>query len=120
MPSLKYSDEQIRAEAVRLGLVGEGEPISPAVRSRAASALMAQRQLALPATRGPRLAKVFTVRPGRGPLVDGKPFPWLVTDDPMAVEVRPDGSGFVRLTIPAELVRIDSDTDSPEESEPRA
>lgn len=119
MPSLKYTDEQIAHEAVRLGLAST-EAMSPAVRSKVVASLVAQARGAVAAARGAQIAKVITVRPGRGPLVDGRPFPWAVTDDAVSVEVRADGSGFVRLTLPADLVRIDSDTTSPDESEPRA
>lgn len=118
--ALNFTSEQLHDEAERLGLAGPDDPLAPSVRSKAAASLAAQLRGATAAARGPQIAKVITVRPGRGPLVDGKPFPWVITDDPVGVEVRADGSGFVRLTIPAELVRIDSDTTSPDESEPRA
>lgn len=117
--AISFADHEIYSEAVRLGLVVDGEPLTPPARNQAVSQLFSKSRGGAP-SKGPRIARVITVRPGRGPLVDGKPFPWVITDDSIAVEVRADGSGFVRLTIPAELVRIDSDTDSPEESEPRA
>jgi hypothetical protein len=122
MASLSFTDEELHERAVRLGLIPEeelrtfgGALVLPAsVRAKAAASLAADRRAAQPKG-GPRIAKVVTVRPGRGPLVDGQPFPWVITDDAISVEVRADGSGFVRLTIPAELVRIDAETETPQQ-----
>jgi hypothetical protein len=121
--ALHFTPEQIYAEAVRIGLVRDAEPLPDKLRARAAASLAAAQhaaRVAAAAVTGPQVARIVTVRPGRGPLVDGKPFPWAVTDDTVQVEVRADGSGFVRLTLPALQVRVDADTDSPDESEPRA
>ncbi|MGW1998557.1 hypothetical protein [Embleya sp. NPDC001921] len=122
MASLSFTDEELHERAVHLGLMPEAElrtwgggmVLPAAVRAKAAASLAAD-QRAQQHTSGPRIAKVVTVRPGRGPLVDGKPFPWVITDDAVSVEVRADGSGFVRLTIPAELVRIDAETETPQQ-----
>ncbi|MGW1998572.1 hypothetical protein [Embleya sp. NPDC001921] len=113
MASLSFTETQLRERATRLGLLVDASgPLAAASRAKAAASLAADQRAARP-NAGPRIAKVVTIRPGRGPLVDGKPFPWVITDDAVSVEVRADGSGFVRLTIPAELVRIDAETETP-------
>lgn len=113
--ALTFTNEQVYAEGARLGLVADGEPLSDRLRSQAAASLARQGRDGTSGPGGPQIAKSVTVRPGRGPLVDGRPFPWAVTDDPVHVEVRADGTGFVRLTIPADLVRIDADTETPQQ-----
>lgn len=100
---LSYTDEQIRAKAAELGLVQPGEALPRHLRSRVVAALAAT-DLPRPAEAAP-MARSITITPDRIE-IDGRPIPWLVQADRIEVAVEPDGSGMVRLTIPAGRVQI--------------
>ena len=103
--SLSYSDEQVHAQAVRLGLIDEDQDLPRSQRSKVVASLAAERQRPDAGAEVP-FARQITVQPGGDITIDDKPFPWIVQADQMAVALEPDGSGSVRLTIPAENVQI--------------
>lgn len=113
MPALNYSDEQLQAAAERLGLVDAGTPLPRHLRSRAVAALAAEQARPATAAAVP-VAREIVVQPGGGIRVDGKPFPWVVQADRVEVALEPDGSGMVRLTIPAHNVQITKPVESDE------
>lgn len=102
---LSYSDEQIRQEAARLGLIQPGEDVPRHLRSRVVAALAAERQRPSRGEDVP-LASSIVVQPGGTVEVDGRPFPWIVQADRIEVTLGPDGAGMVRLTIPARNIQI--------------
>jgi len=102
---LQFTDEQVHAQAVHLGLIGEDDALPRHLRSKVVASLAAQQQRPASAEQVP-LARQITVQPGGDILIDGKPFPWIVQADQMSVALEPDGSGSVRLTIPAENIQI--------------
>lgn len=103
---VQFTDEQIAAKAVQLGLVEGGEELPRRLRSRVLAALV---QESAPRFRDgdvPPVADSIRVQPRGGIEVDGRPFPWLVQADRIDVVLEPDGSGMVRLTLPARSIEI--------------
>ncbi|MFD8919460.1 hypothetical protein ACFV0Y_16775 [Streptomyces sp. NPDC059569] len=102
---LSISDDEIHAQAVRLGLIKDGAELPRHLRSRAAAALAAGRQRPSTPAEVP-IAQSIVIQPGGDIQIDGKPFPWVVQADQMEVTLSPDGAGLVRLTLPALNVQI--------------
>ncbi|WP_406157781.1 hypothetical protein [Streptomyces canus] len=107
MPLQQFTDSELRAKAVQLGVISEGDELPRNQRSRVAAALLEERRTAeqTKAPADPVCVKEIAVR-GSEITVDGKPFPWLVARDPMDISLAPDGSGTVRLTLLAESVQV--------------
>lgn len=102
---LQFSDDEIHAEAVRLGVIYEGDALPRHLRSRVVASLAAGKQRPSSSTQVP-LAREIVVQPGGDIFVDGKPFPWMVLAERMEVALDHDGGGTVRLTLPAENIQI--------------
>lgn len=108
---VSFTPEQIHAEAQRLGLIGNGEHdyVRQDQRNTIVASLVTQSRTA-PAVapdEAPALAQRIDIHPGGGPIeIDGRPLPWQVAADQIAVTLNPDGSGTVRLTLPTAAVRI--------------
>lgn len=102
---LQFTDAEIQAEAVRLGVIKAGEALPRNQRSRVVASLAAEKQRPAAGAKVP-LARQITVQPGGDILIDGKPFPWVVLADRMEVALEHDGTGTVRLTVPAESIQI--------------
>ncbi|MFE0039442.1 hypothetical protein [Streptomyces sp. NPDC059015] len=105
---VRFSDEDIAAKAVELGLIRDGEQVPRHRRSQVAAVLVQEAGHAQPrvAAAEPQLAKEIVVQPGGAILVDGEPFPWLVAQQPMEIGLNPDGISTVRLTLMAQAVQI--------------
>jgi hypothetical protein len=110
---ISFTPEQIHAEAQRLGLIGNGEHdcVRQDQRNAVVASLVARarRKPAEPpgGASVPQLAQRIDIHPGGGPIdIDGRPLPWQVAADQLTVTLNPDGSGTVRLTIPAAAIRI--------------
>lgn len=103
--AIHYTDQEITAKAVQLGLIDEGGTLSRHLRSRVVAALAAE-QAGPAAVRKPQLAHEVIVQPGGTILVDGEPFPWLVAQQPMEIGLNPDGVSTVRMTLLARAVQI--------------
>ncbi|WP_330339416.1 hypothetical protein [Streptomyces sp. NBC_00557] len=118
MPLQQFSDSELHAKAVQLGVITEGEELPREQRSRVAAALLEERRAAkAPAQPAePVRAREITVR-GTEITVDGKPFPWLVARAPMEIGLAVDGSGTVRLTLLADSVQVLKPPTSNSESE---
>ncbi|MGK5729727.1 hypothetical protein [Streptomyces sp. URMC 124] len=101
---LSFTDEQITAKAVQLGLITDGEDLPRHLRGRVVAALHTERprSTAVP----PPVAERIVIQPGGSVEVDGRPFPWLVQADLIEVTLQPDGAGMVRLTLPARSIQI--------------
>jgi hypothetical protein len=110
---VQYSEAQIRAKAVELGVIGDGEELPRSMRSRVVAALI---QEAAPRFRDEAAPVAGTVRvqPGGSVDIDGRPFPWMVQADRIEVALEPDGSGLVRLTLPARNIQITQPADESE------
>lgn len=102
----QFTDEQIVAKAAQLGLVKGGEELPRRLRSRVLAALIHESAPRLPEGEAPPVASSIRVQPHGGIEVDGRPFPWLVQADRIEVVLEPDGSGMVRLTLPARSIEI--------------
>lgn len=102
---LTYTDADIAAKAVQLGLISDGEPVPPSLRSKVVATLL-QEQTAPAAAAEPQLAQEIVIQPSGVILVDGEPFPWLVAKDAMDVRLNPDGVSTVRMTLLANAVQI--------------
>lgn len=105
---LQYTDQEIRAKAVDLRLIYEGEDLPRNLRSRVIAALAEDERAKAPREKSgdPRMAGEIAIQP-RGPiLIDGEPLPWLVTNEPMDIRLADDGSGTVRLTLAANAIQI--------------
>lgn len=109
---LTITDQDIQRKAVELGLVQEGAPVPPQVRSRVAAALF-QEQAPRPAE-APPVAEAIVIQPGGAIEIDGRPFPWTIQAEQMAVTLDPFGAGTVRLTIPARNIQIIEPADESE------
>lgn len=110
---VQFPESQIRAKAVELGLIGEGDQLPRSLRSRVVAALI---QEAAPRFRDEAapVAGTIRVQPGGSVDIDGKPFPWMVQADRIEVALEPDGSGLVRLTLPARNIQITPPADESE------
>ncbi|MCP9205499.1 hypothetical protein [Streptomyces cucumeris] len=109
---LSITEQDIQRKAAELGLVQEGEPVPARIRSKVAAALL-QEQAPAP-TEAPPVAESIVIQPGGAIEIDGRPFPWTVQAEQMSVTLGPDGSGMVRLTIPARNVQITKPADESE------
>ncbi|MGW4300429.1 hypothetical protein ACWEHT_11690 [Streptomyces sp. NPDC004646] len=117
--SLQFTDAELRAKAIELGVITEDQELPRSQRSRVAAALVAERQAAADRQAAPapvEAAREITVR-GSEITVDGKPFPWLVAREPMEIGLAPGGSGTVRLTLLARSVQVLKSPPSNSESE---
>lgn len=102
---LSFTDAEIHAQAVKLGLIESFDPVPRNLRSRVVASLAAERQR--PATQAEvSIAQSIVIEPGGDITVDGKPFPWVIQAEQMAVTLNPDGAGMVTLTIPALNIQI--------------
>ncbi|MFV8127544.1 hypothetical protein [Streptomyces syringium] len=112
MPA-QFPDDQIATKAAQLGLIDEGGDLPRHLRSKVIAALMQERPR--PAAASP-VAGQIVIQPGGTVTVDGRPFPWLVQADLIEVTLQPDGSGMVRLTLPARNIQIHKPLPSESES----
>lgn len=104
----QFTEPDIRAKAVELGLMQDGAELPRHQRSKVVAVLLYEAANAAPrkAEREPQLAKEIVIQPGGTILVDGEPFPWLVAKQAMEVGLNPDGVSTVRFTLMAEAVQI--------------
>jgi hypothetical protein len=118
MPTINYSDDEIHAKAVGLGLIEPGEALPHRLRSRVLAALAAPTSSgAAPEASRPRVPTSIVVQPGGDILIDGTSIPWAVARERIDVTSNPDGPDTVRLTLLTEHASI---TDPATESENRA
>lgn len=105
--NIKYSDADIAAKAVQLGLIEDGDDLPRHLRGKVVAALLQEQaaDTARPAAQ-PQMAREVVVQPGGVILVDGEPFPWLVAQAPMEIGLNPDGISTVRFTLMAAAVQI--------------
>lgn len=103
--ALSFTDEEINSHAIRLGVIYEGEELPRYLRSRVVASLAAEQQRPGKPTDVP-VAQSIVIQPGGDVQVDGKPFPWVIQAEQMAVALNPDGAGMVTLTLPALNVQI--------------
>jgi hypothetical protein len=104
---IRYTDADIAAKAVQLGLIHDGEELPRQMRGRVVAALLKDHVPRDPAEQAePQAAREIVVQPGGAILVDGEPFPWLVAKQAMEIALNPDGLSTVRLTLIAEAVQI--------------
>ncbi|WP_331445867.1 hypothetical protein [Streptomyces xanthochromogenes] len=114
---LSFTDQEVEAAAVRLGLIEPGAKLPAEQRSRVIAAVLAERQAQRAVAEPARLAQNITIQPGGDITVDGVPLPWLVARDRIEVSVDADAVSTVRLTLLAASVQI---LKPPPESENRA
>ncbi|WP_411102441.1 hypothetical protein [Streptomyces sp. cmx-4-9] len=102
---ISYTDKQIHDKAVEVGLIPADAELPRNLRGKVVAVLAngdaAER--AIPAE--PQLAGEIVIH-GSSILVDGEPFPWLVTGQPMEIGLNPDGVSTVRLTLMAATVQV--------------
>ncbi|GAA3384503.1 hypothetical protein [Streptomyces racemochromogenes] len=106
--AISYTDQEIHDQAVHLGLIDPRQELPLNLRSRVVAALVqaARQRTPEPAAAQPRLATEIVIQPAGPVLVDGEPFPWLLTRQPMEIHLDPDGVSSVRLTLMAGNVRV--------------
>jgi hypothetical protein len=102
---LSFTDVEIHAQAVRLGLIKDGHELPRHLRSRVVASLLADQQRPAKQAEVP-IAQSIVIQPGGDIHIDGKPFPWIIQAEQMAVTLSPDGAGLVTLTLPALNVQI--------------
>jgi hypothetical protein len=103
---LTYTDADIAAKAVELGLISDGEPLPRELRGKVVAALLQEQAAPAAAAAEPQLAKEIVIQPNGLILVDGESFPWLVAQEPVDVRLNPDGVSTVRMTLLAGAVQI--------------
>ncbi|MFJ9740812.1 hypothetical protein [Streptomyces sp. NPDC101166] len=103
--ALSFTDVEVDAQAVRLGLIENGQQLPRHLRSRVVASLLAEQQRPAAPAEVP-IAQSIVIQPGGDITVDGKPFPWVIQAEQMAVSLNPDGAGLVTLTLPALSVQI--------------
>ncbi|WP_030569572.1 hypothetical protein [Streptomyces aureocirculatus] len=108
MPLQQFTDAELHAKAVQLGLITAEQDLPRAQRSRVAAALLEERRTTKTADQEPEpvLAGEIVVQPGGQILVDGVPFPWLIAKQPMEIGLNPGGISTVRLTLMAASVQV--------------
>lgn len=118
---VQFTELDIRAKAVELGLIQDGDELPRQQRSKVLAVLLQETSSASPkqAEREPQIAKEIVIQPGGAILVDGEPFPWLVTNEPMQINLAPDGPSTVRMTLMADAVQIIKPEPRPESEQPR-
>ncbi|WP_045562979.1 hypothetical protein [Streptomyces sp. FxanaA7] len=103
---VQFTDDQIATKATDLGLIQAGEELPRNLRSKVLASLIQESAPRFQESEAPPVADSIRVQP-RGCIdVDGRPFPWLVQADRIEVVLEPDGSGMVRLTLPARSIEI--------------
>lgn len=102
---IHYTDDDIAAKAVQLGLIEQGEPLPRHLRGRVVASML-QEQAPTEAAADPEIADEIVIQPSGVILVDGAPFPWLVAKEPIDVRVDPEGVSTVRMTLFANTVQI--------------
>ncbi|MEU2789012.1 hypothetical protein [Streptomyces sp. NPDC007100] len=106
----EFTDAEIEAQAVHLGLIQDGEELPRHLRGRVVAALMEERRARKAPVANeparPQLAREIVVQPSGSILIDGAELPWLAGQDPIDIHVQRDGSGSVRLTLLAASVQI--------------
>ncbi|MDX3634339.1 hypothetical protein PV728_29560 [Streptomyces europaeiscabiei] len=122
MPLQQFTDAEINAKAVELGVIAQGASVPNRHRSKVVAALVEERRAAGRSEKQaePVYAKEIVVEPGGTVLVDGEPFPWLIARQPMEIGLNPEGISTVRLTLLAEAVQVlkpQQNPDSKSESE---
>ncbi|WP_030303508.1 hypothetical protein [Streptomyces katrae] len=104
---VRYTEQEIRAQAHRLGLIAGSQDVPRSMRSKVISTLLeADRPPIEAPVEAPRLAQQIVIQPGGAVLIDGSPFPWLIARHPMEISLDPDGTSTVRLTLMAGAVQI--------------
>ncbi|MBT2477649.1 hypothetical protein [Streptomyces sp. ISL-94] len=105
---VSYTEQEIRDQALYLGLIGDRQGDVPRnLRSKVIATLVEGNcPSAVPSPGEPQLAQAIVIQPGGTVLVDGEPFPWLITRQPMEINLDPDGTSTVRLTLMAASVQI--------------
>ncbi|MGW7247696.1 hypothetical protein [Streptomyces decoyicus] len=107
----QFTDAEVHAKAVQLGVISEDQDLPRHERSRVVAVLMQQRQAAAvpeqPAAPA-RAASSIVIQPDGRIDVDGKPLPWLVAREPIEVHLAPEAGGVstVRLTLLTDSVQI--------------
>ncbi|KND30082.1 hypothetical protein [Streptomyces stelliscabiei] len=116
---LQFTDAEINAKAVQLGVITEGAAVPNRHRSKVVAALVEERRAADRQEKQaePVCAKEIVVEPGGAVLIDGEPFPWLIARQPMEIGLNPEGISTVRLTLLAEAVQVLKPKPSKNESE---
>lgn len=106
--NVQFSDHDITAKAVHLGLIREDETLPRHLRSRVVAVLVQEAASADPkqAAHEPELADEIVIQPGGVILVNGEPFPWLVARQAMEIGLNPDDVSTVRLTLMAKSVQV--------------
>ncbi|MFD5656916.1 hypothetical protein [Streptomyces hirsutus] len=105
MPLQQFTDAELQAKAVQLGLVQEGQALPRNMRSKVAAALLEERKPRAATAAEPVCAKEIVVR-GKEIFLNGEPFPWLVAAAPIEVGLNPASISTVRLTLMAEAVQV--------------
>jgi hypothetical protein len=103
--ALSFTDDEIHAQAVRLGLVKEGDTLPNRMRGKVVASLVTERRRPAAQADVP-IAQSIVIQPGGDIQVDGRPFPWVVQAERMQVTLQPDGAGLVSLTLPALNIQI--------------
>ncbi|MFJ4356922.1 hypothetical protein ACIP25_11695 [Streptomyces massasporeus] len=103
---LTYTDADIAAKAVQLGLIADGEPLPRELRGKVVAALLQEQASPAAAAAEPQLAQEIVLQPSGVILIDGEPFPWLVAKEAIDVHLNPDGFSTVRMTLLANAVQI--------------
>lgn len=113
---LQFTDAELTAKAVQLGLIGQDQALPRQARSRVAAALVEERRAEARQDKAaePVCAKEIVVQPGGAVLVDGEPFPWLIAKQPMEIGLNPEGISTVRMTLLTEAVQILKPQHNPE------
>ncbi|MFE6126810.1 hypothetical protein ACFQ6Q_00835 [Streptomyces sp. NPDC056437] len=118
---VKFTDQDITAKAVELGLIQDGQALPRDQRSKVVAVLLEQAAAASPkkAEREPQIAKEIVIQPDGVILVDGEEFPWLVAKEAMDIRLDPEGFSTVRLTLVTNAVQIIKPEPRQESEQPR-
>ncbi|MEU9498252.1 hypothetical protein [Streptomyces sp. NPDC048196] len=108
----QFTDAEVHAKAVDLGLIDEGHELPRHQRGRVVAVLMQQRRAAArpepEPVAEPRAAASIVIQPDGRIDIDGRPLPWLVAREAIDVRLAPEADGIstVRLTLLVTSVQI--------------
>lgn len=103
---LEYTDAEIHAKAVQMGVIYESQTVPANMRSQIVAALVEERRAAAqPSEDGLYIGGQITIRPGTSIELDGQRLPAAGESVEIHVSADPDTPSTVRLTLLAHTIQ---------------
>lgn len=103
---LEFTNSEMRAKAVQLGIIKDGEDLPVGALSKIKAALVEERRTAAePTEDGPYIGGQISIRPGVSVELDGQRLPAAAEPVEIRVSADPDIPSTVRLTLLAHTIQ---------------